>query len=93
MIPRIHPVDNAGRLAAALGAAVEALRSGRLVAFPTDTVYAVSYTHLRAHETVLVIVCRLLLEKKKNLSLIHHLRCQDATVRINMIKVILALMK
>ena len=26
----------------------------------------VSYTHLRAHETVLDIVCRLLLEKKKN---------------------------
>ena len=29
-------------------------------------VYAVSYTHLRAHETVLDLVCRLLLEKKKN---------------------------
>ena len=28
-------------------------------------VKAVSYTHLRAHETVLDIVCRLLLEKKK----------------------------
>ena len=27
---------------------------------------AVSYTHLRAHETVLDFVCRLLLEKKKN---------------------------
>ena len=26
----------------------------------------VSYTHLRAHETVLDIVCRLLLEKKTN---------------------------
>ena len=26
---------------------------------------AVSYTHLRAHETVLDIVCRLLLEKKQ----------------------------
>ena len=26
---------------------------------------AVSYTHLRAHETVLDFVCRLLLEKKK----------------------------
>mgnify|MGYP000739168495 CR=1 FL=1 len=25
-----------------------------------------SYTHLRAHETVLDLVCRLLLEKKKN---------------------------
>src|SRR5664280_3095222 len=30
------------------------------------TIYdAVSYTHLRAHETVLDLVCRLLLEKKK----------------------------
>ena len=29
------------------------------------TEYAVSYTHLRAHETVLDLVCRLLLEKKK----------------------------
>ena len=27
----------------------------------------VSYTHLRAHETVLDIVCRLLLEKKKHI--------------------------
>ena len=26
---------------------------------------AVSYTHLRAHETVLDLVCRLLIEKKK----------------------------
>ena len=26
----------------------------------------VSYTHLRAHETVLDLVCRLLLEKKNN---------------------------
>ena len=31
----------------------------------TDTGLAVSYTHLRAHETVLDLVCRLLLEKKK----------------------------
>ena len=30
-----------------------------------EGVRAVSYTHLRAHETVLDIVCRLLLEKKK----------------------------
>ena len=32
----------------------------------TGIVIAVSYTHLRAHETVLDLVCRLLLEKKKN---------------------------
>ena len=31
-----------------------------------DTIVVpVSYTHLRAHETVLDLVCRLLLEKKK----------------------------
>ena len=29
-----------------------------------EVVAAVSYTHLRAHETVLDLVCRLLLEKK-----------------------------
>mgnify|MGYP003377790816 CR=1 FL=1 len=34
-----------------------------IVAFAKDG--AVSYTHLRAHETVLDLVCRLLLEKKK----------------------------
>ena len=32
----------------------------------TVSINAVSYTHLRAHETVLDLVCRLLLEKKKN---------------------------
>ena len=31
-----------------------------------DTDLPVSYTHLRAHETVLDIVCRLLLEKKND---------------------------
>ena len=31
------------------------------------TVLPVSYTHLRAHETVLDLVCRLLLEKKKQI--------------------------
>ena len=29
-----------------------------------STITSVSYTHLRAHETVLELVCRLLLEKK-----------------------------
>ena len=31
----------------------------------------VSYTHLRAHETVLDLVCRLLLEKKKQIDTLH----------------------
>ena len=34
-------------------------------ALERDTYRPVSYTHLRAHETVLDLVCRLLLEKKK----------------------------
>ena len=32
---------------------------------PADNPAPVSYTHLRAHETVLDLVCRLLLENKK----------------------------
>eukprot|EP00657_Telonema_sp_P-1_P002360 TRINITY_DN154_c0_g1_i9.p1 TRINITY_DN154_c0_g1~~TRINITY_DN154_c0_g1_i9.p1 ORF type:complete len:107 (-),score=47.31 TRINITY_DN154_c0_g1_i9:95-415(-) len=32
---------------------------------PYSALIPVSYTHLRAHETVLDLVCRLLLEKKK----------------------------
>ena len=34
-----------------------------------DYILPVSYTHLRAHETVLDLVCRLLLEKKKKTKL------------------------
>ena len=36
-----------------------------LASNPTITIQTVSYTHLRAHETVLELVCRLLPEKKK----------------------------
>ena len=36
--------------------------------FGPDWFKAVSYTHLRAHETVLDLVCRLLLENKKQTS-------------------------
>src|SRR5664280_3863808 len=38
------------------------IHSGKSV--PPDAFVSVSYTHLRAHETVLDLVCRLLLEKK-----------------------------
>ena len=38
---------------------------GQTLLSPYAVYPAVSYTHLRAHETVLDIVCRLLLEKKK----------------------------
>src|SRR5665254_14012 len=40
---------------------------------------SVSYTHLRAHETPEHLVCRLLLEKKKNI-LRHHRHERDETV-------------
>ena len=56
---------------------VEQVRSG-------DYVIAVSYTHLRAHETVLDLVCRLLLEKKKTNTRITHLlmnKLQQSTNR------------
>src|SRR5665811_1406001 len=41
-----------------------ALESTRTIEI--DEFVPVSYTHLRAHETVLDLVCRLLLEKKQN---------------------------
>eukprot|EP00657_Telonema_sp_P-1_P007319 TRINITY_DN27110_c0_g1_i1.p1 TRINITY_DN27110_c0_g1~~TRINITY_DN27110_c0_g1_i1.p1 ORF type:complete len:106 (-),score=51.04 TRINITY_DN27110_c0_g1_i1:33-350(-) len=40
-------------------------RCHRFLADRCSTI-SVSYTHLRAHETVLDLVCRLLLEKKKH---------------------------
>mgnify|MGYP003381612710 CR=1 FL=1 len=39
----------------------------------------VSYTHLRAHETVLDIVCRLLLEKKKTIKMARRPQIQQRT--------------
>ena len=40
-----------------------------------QSIKPVSYTHLRAHETVLDIVCRLLLEKKKKQTSASASRC------------------
>ena len=51
-----------------LGAALQHLdRAAYFVIAPDHRIQLapVSYTHLRAHETVLDLVCRLLLEKKK----------------------------
>ena len=39
--------------------------TGNLEFLKTEIITPVSYTHLRAHETVLDLVCRLLLEKKQ----------------------------
>ena len=44
-----------------------------------STYTPVSYTHLRAHETVLDIVCRLLLEKKTTKTIFNKLSFQDST--------------
>src|SRR5665811_2282094 len=53
-----------GTTAHALGATLLAVLLGPWPAVISITIAPVSYTHLRAHETVLDIVCRLLLEKK-----------------------------
>ena len=50
---------------------------GDLVTLTTAYDMSVSYTHLRAHETVLDLVCRLLLEKK-NPSLLNFISCSIA---------------
>ena len=55
-----HKINNA------LGQALLALRLGAKRVIAETGAGPVSYTHLRAHETVLDIVCRLLLDKKKN---------------------------
>ena len=44
-----------------------------VIDWTADGLTSVSYTHLRAHETVLDLVCRLLLEKKKNTQIIARL--------------------
>ena len=49
-----------------VGGRVELVLGGRPGVAERPGVAPVSYTHLRAHETVLDLVCRLLLEKKKN---------------------------
>ena len=46
----------------------ESLNEVRVVYTDLDGTMTVSYTHLRAHETVLDLVCRLLLEKKKTIT-------------------------
>ena len=48
-----------------LAGAAEAQEKVRVALGDVLSTETVSYTHLRAHETVLDLVCRLLLEKKK----------------------------
>ena len=69
MCIRDRRIGDVGGEEADLGAAVEA---AALEFQPVELLrghQSVSYTHLRAHETVLDLVCRLLLEKKKDSNL------------------------
>src|SRR5665811_917591 len=68
----LYPLDNAADLSAD-DASLAIFKGNQAMMDAADTIIAnltpfrgpVSYTHLRAHETVLDLVCRLLLEKKK----------------------------
>ena len=61
---------NAAIAKQSLGEVLTAVKGSEPVLDEVDTgaedLATVSYTHLRAHETVLDLVCRLLLEKKNN---------------------------
>ena len=54
------------RVAQQVDAEQTRLAAAPALVFGRQRAGAVSYTHLRAHETVLDIVCRLLLEKNKS---------------------------
>ena len=56
-----------GYLAASIKSVADA-RVGDTITLFNSPAKAVSYTHLRAHETPEHLVCRLLLEKKKSMS-------------------------
>ena len=56
----------AGGMIPKVESCVHAVSAGVRRAHILDGRIPVSYTHLRAHETVLDLVCRLLLEKQKH---------------------------
>ena len=61
-----HPIPRVGGIAFAAGACASIAIKPACGAGNALPPKPVSYTHLRAHETVLDLVCRLLLEKKNN---------------------------
>ena len=77
MCIRDRVLAHAGEVVDELQRIREAAEERRLVTSAADGSSAVSYTHLRAHETVLDLVCRLLLEKKKRPSFVT--RCMHNT--------------
>ena len=62
----LRPIDAAARLVVRV--ASESWLVQQRMDLYERSLKPVSYTHLRAHETVLDLVCRLLLEKKNNIS-------------------------
>ena len=74
MCIRDRPDGPHNAVIAALRVGVREHSGDGVVEVPPPRIDAVSYTHLRAHETVLDLVCRLLLEKKKNHRFYHHTR-------------------
>ena len=69
---RCHDVTHYGFMGDKGGSAID------ILALTVTLFCPVSYTHLRAHETVLDLVCRLLLEKK-NKTTVH---CRSASARL-----------
>ena len=64
------------------------LSVGSVPAVSIDSLRAVSYTHLRAHETVLDLVCRLLLEKKtRKMSTIVCMKITPKLIQIDSVSV------
>ena len=59
-----QPLPSLGERLAESGIQMQAFQLLKYAASSYSTALPVSYTHLRAHETVLDLVCRLLLEKK-----------------------------
>ena len=68
MCIRDRPTTAQGSGAGAVASGVKASSPGKSLRVSVFTMTSVSYTHLRAHATVLDLVCRLLLEKNQN----HH---------------------
>ena len=75
LLAEMDPVDLDQRLASTVAAAARAKNA-----------VAVSYTHLRAHETVLDIVCRLLLEKKQHTTTTHNTHTPITETQSHLIK-------